>query len=55
MCNSVTVGEGIIVRDCRRIGRIDVMCNISLIDYSVNGECGGGRDSEGTGKVRRRG
>jgi hypothetical protein len=52
MC-SVTVGEGAIVRDCRRIGRMWVTCKVGIIDYSVSGEYGGGRGSGQKGRVRR--
>jgi hypothetical protein len=40
-CSSVTVGENTIVRDCRVIGRMQVMCKVGIIDYSVSGEYGG--------------
>jgi hypothetical protein len=35
---SLGVGEGAIVRDCRGIGRIGVMCKVGIIDCSVSGE-----------------
>jgi hypothetical protein len=61
-CNSVTVGEGAIFRDCRGIGRMGVICKVCIVGYSASGECGGGRGSgvkdrgrrEGKGKERRR-
>jgi hypothetical protein len=39
------VREDTIVRDCRGIGRMKIMCKVVIIDYSVSGLCGGGRDS----------
>jgi hypothetical protein len=33
----VIVGEGAIVRDCRRIGRMEVMCKVGKIHYLVSG------------------
>jgi hypothetical protein len=44
-CSSVVVRETAIVRDCRGIGRMGIMCKVSIIDYSVSCEFGGGRDS----------
>jgi hypothetical protein len=52
-CSSVVVGKGAIVRDCREVGRMVVMCKVGTIDYSVSGECGGGRDSRGKVKGQR--
>jgi hypothetical protein len=43
-------GVGAIVRDCRGIGRMGIMCKVGIVDYSVSGECGGGRSSEGRGR-----
>jgi hypothetical protein len=37
------VGEGAIVRDCRGIGRMGIMCKVDIVDYSVSSECRGGR------------
>jgi hypothetical protein len=48
------VGEGAIVRCFGGIGRMDVTCKVGIIDYSVSGECGGGRDNGGKGKGRKR-
>jgi hypothetical protein len=35
-CSSVLVGEGAIVRVCRGIGRMGVMCETGVIEYSVS-------------------
>jgi hypothetical protein len=48
------VGEAAIVRDCRGIGRMEVMFKVGITDYIVSGSCGGGRDSVG-GKEGRGG
>jgi hypothetical protein len=32
---------------CRAIGRIRVTHKVDIVDYSVSGKCGGGRDSGG--------
>jgi hypothetical protein len=39
-------GKGVIIRVCRRVGRMGVMCTVAIIDYSVYGVCGGDRVSE---------
>jgi hypothetical protein len=48
------VEEGAIIRDCRGIGRMRVMCEVVIIGYSVSGECGGGKDKERNWRERRR-
>jgi hypothetical protein len=35
--HSVTVGVGTVVRDCRSIGTMGVLCKVGIIDYLVNG------------------
>jgi hypothetical protein len=37
MVVSVIVGEGAIVSDWRGVGRMGVMCKVSMIEYSVSG------------------
>jgi hypothetical protein len=44
--------EGVFIRDCREIVRMEVMCKLGIIYYSVCGEYGGGSGSEGKGKGR---
>jgi hypothetical protein len=39
------VREGAIVGDCRVIGVLEVTFVVCIIDYSMSGECGGGRNS----------
>jgi hypothetical protein len=39
------MGKVAFVRDCRRIGSMGVTYKLGIIDYSVSGYCGGGRDS----------
>jgi hypothetical protein len=45
--NSDIVGEGAIVRDCRGIGRMRIICEVGITNYLVSGECGGSKDSVG--------
>jgi hypothetical protein len=48
------VGEVAVISDYRGIGRMGIMCKVGILDYSVSGEFGGGRDSEvEEGKGRR--
>jgi ribosomal protein L36 len=35
--SSVIMGKGAIVRDCRVIRRVGVMCKVGIIDFSVSG------------------
>jgi hypothetical protein len=51
-CSSVVVGEDTCFRDCRGIGWMGVMCRVGTADYSVSGECGGGRGSGMKGRVK---
>jgi hypothetical protein len=52
------MGKGTIVRGCRGIRRMGVMCKVGIIDYSVSGQCEAGRVSKGEkgkeNKVRSR-
>jgi hypothetical protein len=47
-CSSV-VGKGTIVRDCRGIEMMGIMCKVGIVDYPVSVKYGGGRDSRGKG------
>jgi hypothetical protein len=41
------VGEGVIVRDCRRIGRMRIMPKVGIVYYPVSGKHGSGKGSGG--------
>jgi hypothetical protein len=47
------MAESTIVKDCRGIGRMVVICKVGIIDYLVSYWCGGSRDGGGKGKGRR--
>jgi hypothetical protein len=51
-CSLVIVGKGVVVRNCRGIGRMGVICKVGILDYSVSNYYGGDRDS-GVGVARR--
>jgi hypothetical protein len=38
-CCFAVVCEGSIIRDCGKIGKMGVTCNVGIKDYSVSGEC----------------
>jgi hypothetical protein len=54
-CVSGVVGEGDLVRDCRGIGKMGIMCKFGIVDHSVSSEGGGGRGSRVKGRRRREG
>jgi hypothetical protein len=42
--------EGAVFRDCRGIRRMEVMCKVGIIDFSMHGKCARSRNSEGKGR-----
>jgi hypothetical protein len=39
----------------QRDRKLGIMCKFGIVDYSVSGECGGGRGSEAKYRGRQRG
>jgi hypothetical protein len=50
MCSSFVVGKDAIIRDCRGIGRMGIVCKVGIIDHSVRSDCEGVRGCGGKGE-----
>jgi hypothetical protein len=50
------VGETAVVRNCRGIRKMEIICKVGIIDYLVSSYCRRGRDRRGEAqrKIRRK-